>query len=301
MNKLTSTTDGLSSASQETGHLPRSPNGEPSDAHPLVARPHFSLRKHDGSSETLRQSQDLECVDEPAEATECLLSVRGLVKSYRKANVEIPVLKGVDLDVRPGEFLAIVGQSGSGKSTLLHLIGLLDHPDQGAVFLGGDRIDNVPVRIRDQLRNRTFGMVFQFYHLLPELTTLENILVPVMIGRSFWSYWRQRKEYRRRAIELLELIGLGHRLKHRPHELSGGELQRAAIARALINRPQILLADEPTGNLDPETGAEILNLLRTLRDEEHLTIVMVTHDHSIAALADRIVCLSGGKIRNEAT
>ncbi len=297
MNKLTRTSLGRSSAAQDANCLPRSDDAEPTSGHPLVAPPHFCLREHEVTAETVCPSQDLDRRDETAAGTDCLLSVRGLVKSYRKANVEIPVLKGVDLDVRPGEFLAIVGQSGSGKSTLLHLIGLLDQPDEGTVFLGRDRIDNVPVRIRDRLRNRTFGMVFQFYHLLPELTTLENVLIPVMIGRSLWSYWRERKEHQRRAAELLDLMGLGHRLKHRPHELSGGELQRAAIARALINRPQILLADEPTGNLDPETGAEILNLLRTLRDEEHLTIVMVTHDHSIAALADRIACLSGGQIR----
>jgi len=253
-------------------------------------------------SETILHSHPCETPSEVSiDPSERLLSVRGLVKSYRKASVEIPVLKGVDLDVWPGEFLAIVGQSGSGKSTLLHLLGQLDQPDDGAIFLGGDRIDNLPTHLRDRLRNQTFGMVFQFYHLLPELTTLENVLVPVMIGRSLWGYWRERAEHRRRATQLLELMGLGHRLKHRPHELSGGELQRAAIARALINRPKVLLADEPTGNLDPATGEEILNLLRTLREEEHLTIVMVTHDRAIAALADRIVSLSGGQIRKEGT
>jgi len=272
-------------------------------AHPTVSAPHFRVVEHDHEmSETILHSHPCETPSEVSiDPSERLLSVRGLVKSYRKASVEIPVLKGVDLDVWPGEFLAIVGQSGSGKSTLLHLLGQLDQPDDGAIFLGGDRIDNLPTHLRDRLRNQTFGMVFQFYHLLPELTTLENVLVPVMIGRSLWGYWRERAEHRRRATQLLELMGLGHRLKHRPHELSGGELQRAAIARALINRPKVLLADEPTGNLDPATGEEILNLLRTLREEEHLTIVMVTHDRAIAALADRIVSLSGGQIRKEGT
>lgn len=226
------------------------------------------------------------------------LSVRRLAKCYRKANVEIPVLKGVDLDVRGGEFLAIVGQSGSGKSTLLHLIGQLDQPDAGAIFLGDQRIDRLPVRARDVLRNRTFGLVFQFYHLLPELTLLENVLMPVMIRESVWRFWRQRREHHRRAEELLQMMGLSQRLKHRPHELSGGELQRAAIARALINQPRILLADEPTGNLDPTTGEEILSILKTLNREQGLTIVMVTHDQSIAAQAHRIVCLAHGKIRD---
>jgi lipoprotein-releasing system ATP-binding protein len=285
-------TDCDASQSAENAFLP---------GHPAIAPPHFQLgEQHRVTAEAISHSK-LRAVPEETsiKSGEPLLSVRGLVKSYRKASVEISVLKGVDLDVQSGEFLAVVGQSGSGKSTLLHLIGQLDQPDDGTIFLENKRIDNLPTHLRGRLRNRTFGMVFQFYHLLPELTTLENVLMPVMIGRSLWQYWRERTEHRRRARELLELMGLGHRLKHRPHELSGGELQRAAIARALVNRPQILLADEPTGNLDPATGQEILNLLRTLRQQEHLTIVMVTHDHSIAALADRIVCLAGGRIRSE--
>jgi lipoprotein-releasing system ATP-binding protein len=285
---------GKCDASQFTG------NASSTD-HPTIAPPQFHLgEQHDVTAEAISRPKLNAVPDETTiKSGGPLLSVRGLVKSYRKACVEIPVLKGVELDVQPGEFLAIVGQSGSGKSTLLHLIGQLDQPDDGTIVLENERIDNLPTHLRDRLRNRTFGMVFQFYHLLPELTTLENVLVPVMIGRSLLRYWCERREHRRRATELLELLGLGHRLKHRPHELSGGELQRAAIARALVNRPKILLADEPTGNLDPATGQEILNLLRTLKQQEHLTIVMVTHDHSIAALADRIVCLTGGRIRSE--
>jgi lipoprotein-releasing system ATP-binding protein len=219
-----------------------------------------------------------------------------LYKSYRKGAVEVPVLRGVSFTVRRGELLAIVGQSGSGKSTLLHLLGTLDAPDKGEVHYAGQRIDNLPARGRDLLRNRRFGMIFQFYHLLPELTTLENVLSPLMIAHSAWSYFRHRSEHRARAEKLLEMVGLGHRLKHRPRELSGGEMQRAAIARALIAQPDLLLADEPTGNLDQKTGEEIIQILRTLNREQNLTIVMVTHDRAIADQADRIVRLANGKI-----
>ena len=224
------------------------------------------------------------------------LRTTGLTKAYRKAAVEIPVLRGVDLEVHQGEFLAIVGQSGSGKSTLLHLLGLLDRPDDGSIRLGGSRIDDLTPAKRDRLRNQCFGMVFQFYHLLPELTALENVMVPGLIATGPLTGLRQRPRLRRRATELLELMGLSHRLRHRPRELSGGEMQRAAIARALMNRPQILLADEPTGNLDQATGREILKTLRTLNCTENLTIVMVTHDPTIAAQADRVVRLREGRV-----
>jgi len=219
-----------------------------------------------------------------------------LHKSYRKGSIEVPVLRGVSLSVCRGEFLAIVGQSGSGKSTLLHLLGTLDAPDQGEIYYAGRRIDNLAAKARDTLRNRHFGMIFQFYHLLPELSTLENVLMPLMITHGVLSFLRHRRQHRARAAELLELVGLDHRLKHRPQELSGGEMQRAAIARALIARPQVLLADEPTGNLDQVTGQEILRILRTLNRERNLTIVMVTHDRAIADQADRIVRLAGGRI-----
>jgi lipoprotein-releasing system ATP-binding protein len=219
-----------------------------------------------------------------------------LRKSYRKGQVEIPVLKGVNFDVQPGEFVSIIGASGSGKSTLLHLLGLLDGPDSGEIRFDGDRIDNLPMRRRDQLRNRQFGMIFQFYHLLPELSTLENVLAPQMIAAGAWSYLRARRRWAQEARELLDMVGLSHRLRHRPRELSGGEMQRAAIARALIMRPQVLLADEPTGNLDRSTGQEILRILRTLNAQENLTIVMVTHDLAIAEEADRIVRLCEGGV-----
>lgn len=219
-----------------------------------------------------------------------------LYKSYRKNAIEVPVLRGVSMSVRQGEFLSIVGQSGSGKSTLLHLLGTLDAPDRGKIYYAGQRIDNMDVRGCDVLRNRQFGMIFQFYHLLPELSTLENVLMPLMIAQGVWSYLRNRRRHRARAKELLELVGLGHRLKHRPRELSGGEMQRAAIARALVAEPDLLLADEPTGNLDQTTGEEIIRILRTLNEQRNLTIVMVTHDRAIAGQTDRVVRLVDGRI-----
>jgi lipoprotein-releasing system ATP-binding protein len=227
-----------------------------------------------------------------------MLTVRGLHKTYRKHSVQVKVLQGLDLEVRDAEFLAIVGASGSGKSTLLHLMGTLDHPDSGEVHLEGHRIDNLPAKIRDQLRNQTFGFIFQFYHLLPELSALENVLMPAMIANSIPRWYGRRKEIRQRATELLERFGLGKRLKHKPRELSGGEMQRTAIARALICQPRILLADEPTGNLDAETGQDIVRILRELNGRDGLTIVMVTHNMELAAGCDRIVKLIGGRVEN---
>jgi len=217
-------------------------------------------------------------------------------KTYRKGNHKVPVLRGVDISVRAGEFLSIVGQSGCGKSTLLHLLGLLDSPDVGEIHLDGSRIDDLPARSRDELRNHVFGFIFQFYHLLPELSLLENVLIPLMIRHSLPAYWRRRREFRNQAQEIITKVGLEHRLRHKPSELSGGELQRAAIARALIARPQVLLADEPTGNLDSETGQEIMDLLIGLNEQENLTIIMVTHDEGIAEQAHRIVRLTEGRI-----
>jgi lipoprotein-releasing system ATP-binding protein len=225
-----------------------------------------------------------------------LLAAKKLEKSYHKGKTEVPVLRGVDFSVRPGEFVAIVGQSGSGKSTLLHLLGTLDAPDSGEIVFEGNRIDNLPARGRDVLRNRHFGMIFQFYHLLPELTTLENVLAPVMIRLGVLSYFWQRQAHVERAKELLDMVGLSHRLTHKPRELSGGEMQRTAIARALIAQPKLLLADEPTGNLDQKTGGEILAILKRLNRDEGLTILMVTHDQAIARQADRTVRLVEGRV-----
>ena len=225
------------------------------------------------------------------------LRALGLHKSYRKGPIEIPVLRGIDLSVRSGELLAVVGQSGSGKSTLLHLLATLDAPDRGEIHFDGERIDNVSARRRERFRNQTIGMIFQFYHLLPELSALENVLVPRMIADSFLRYRRRRKEYRERAEWLLDLVGLSHRRHHRPAEMSGGEMQRAAIARALIAEPQLLLADEPTGNLDRKNGQAILELLQSLNDSQELTIVMVTHDLSVTQLVDRVVRLTDGRVQ----
>lgn len=225
-----------------------------------------------------------------------LLAAHQLKKSYRKGKIEVPVLRGVDFAAQTGAFTAIVGQSGSGKSTLLHLLGTLDAPDAGEIHFEGQRIDNLPSKARDRLRNRNFGMIFQFYHLLPELSMLENVLIPLMITDGVWSYWRNKKRHTERAAHLLEMVGLGHRLKHKPRELSGGEMQRTAIARALITDPQVLLADEPTGNLDRQTGREILEILRTLNADQNLTIIMVTHDNAIAAQADHTVRLVEGHV-----
>jgi lipoprotein-releasing system ATP-binding protein len=227
-----------------------------------------------------------------------VLSAKKLCKSYKKGKHVIPVLRGVDFAAREGDFTAIVGQSGSGKSTLLHLLGTLDAPDAGEIHFGARRIDNLPASQREALRNRTFGMIFQFYHLLPECSTLENVLMPMMIRHGVFSYWRKKREFVERAKHLIELVGLTHRLTHKPRELSGGEMQRTAIARALIANPSLLLADEPTGNLDQQTGREILDILRKLNEKERLTTVMVTHDLAIARQADHTVRLIEGVVQD---
>jgi lipoprotein-releasing system ATP-binding protein len=225
-----------------------------------------------------------------------MLTATNLHKTYRRHTTLVPVLRGLDLEVHPGEFLSVIGASGSGKSTLLHLLGTLDTPDDGEIRLEGRRIDDLPGRQRDELRNRTFGFIFQFYHLLPELNTLDNVLIPAMIEQSVFGWWRRRAELRKRAAGILDRVGLGHRLAHKPRELSGGEMQRAAIARALLNRPRVLLADEPTGNLDEETGRDIMKLLRSLNREEGLTIVMVTHNLELVAATDRVVRITAGRV-----
>ncbi len=227
--------------------------------------------------------------------SDVILQATGLHKSYQLGKVSLKVLKGVSITLQRGEFVAIMGASGSGKSTLLHLLGALDIPDAGTVRYEGRDIFAGSSRARDRLRNATFGFVFQFYHLLPELTVLENTLLPCMVGNSIWSWFSRRHALRRQATEMLERIGLGERLRHRPNELSGGERQRVAIARALANRPRVLLADEPTGNLDAATGREILGVLKAL-NQEGQTIVMVTHDPLVAASAHRIVSLVDGRI-----
>ena len=230
-----------------------------------------------------------------------LLRAVNLHKTYVKHANKITVLRGLNLDVCEGEFLSVIGNSGSGKSTMLHLLGTLDRPDDGRIYFENRRIDNLRAEERDKIRNQTFGFIFQFYHLLPELTALENVLSPALITHSFWSWWSVRRTMKQRAAELLDRVGLSHRASHRPSELSGGEMQRAAIARALINHPRILLADEPTGNLDSGNGQQIMALLRDLNHSEGLTIVMVTHNMELVADTDRVVKIADGRIETQNT
>ncbi len=227
-----------------------------------------------------------------------LLQVRSVRKAYRSGGGMLEVLRGVDFEVEPAGFVSVIGQSGSGKSTLLHLMGLLDAPDSGEVHLAGTRIDNLPTARRDRLRNTDIGMVFQAYHLLPELSALENVLSPLLVRFSIADWFRHKADARRRAESLLERFGLGGRLHHKPRQLSGGEMQRVAIARALVGQPRLLLADEPTGNLDEASGAGILEALCELNRSDGLSIVLVTHDQSIARRADRIVRLVAGRVEN---
>jgi ABC-type lipoprotein export system ATPase subunit len=253
--------------------------------------------------------------------SEALLRLVNIHKSYRMGNDVVRVLKGVNLEVRDGEFVAIMGASGSGKSTLLHIAGALDRPDLAAV---PDRADNgngkaVPlnppgevwvrmpgrtamtavsrmgVLARHRLRNQAIGFVFQFYHLLPELNVLENVLLPAMVEAPFYMAFVRARPRKEAALRLIEAFGLTTRIRHRPAQLSGGERQRVAIARALINKPALLLADEPTGNLDTKTGRTILDVLVKLHQEGQ-TILLVTHDAHVAGLADRTVELADGRI-----
>lgn len=225
------------------------------------------------------------------------LQAQELTKAYRKGrSLEVPVLHGVDFSIEPGELVSIVGASGSGKSTLLHLLGLLDAPDSGSIHLNGERIDNLPDKKRDVLRNQAFGFVFQSYHLMPELTALENVLMPHLIRLSPLQWFAKKRELKREAMMWLERVGLDHRAKHKPSELSGGEMQRTAIARALSGNPQIILADEPTGNLDAETGESVMKLLHDLNRERGMTMIVVTHDLNVARRTDRVVRLNQGLV-----
>jgi lipoprotein-releasing system ATP-binding protein len=227
-----------------------------------------------------------------------LLEAQDVHKSYRMGHTQVRVLKGVNLRIRAGEFTAVVGASGSGKSTLLHILGALDKPDKGRVRLRGDDLAKQPGRRLNRFRNRTVGFVFQFYHLLDELNVLENVLLPKMAGKSFIGWLVCRRAAKNRAKELLGQFGLSQRVRHKPYQLSGGERQRVAIARALMNEPEILLADEPTGNLDSKTGNGILEVLERLNGTGQ-TILIVTHDERIAARAGRVIRLADGVIRQE--
>jgi lipoprotein-releasing system ATP-binding protein len=225
-----------------------------------------------------------------------ILRAQALKKTFRMGDSEVTVLKHVDLSLQAGEFVAIEGRSGSGKSTLLHLMGALDAPDSGSIEFDGQDLARLSGPARSRVRNKQFGFVFQFYHLLPELNVVENTLLSPLIENSWFSFRSKKAELRDRAGALLAKLGLGHRLAHRPNQLSGGERQRVAIARALMNSPRILFADEPTGNLDAETGRQIMDVLEQLHRETGQTVVMVTHDRSLAREADRVLVLKEGRL-----
>jgi len=222
--------------------------------------------------------------------SEPLLSVRGATKNYKIINRSLEVLRGVDLQVKRGEFLALRGASGAGKSTLLHLIGGLDSPNSGEILFAGRDIAKFAESELAHFRNRCVGFIFQAYHLLPELTALENVCLPARVGRISVASAAAR------AVALLEQVGLKDRIEHRPYELSGGEQQRVAIARALITGPEMILADEPTGNLDSRTGTEIIELLKSLCVQTNAALIIATHDAKIAGAAQRIIELADGRI-----
>jgi lipoprotein-releasing system ATP-binding protein len=227
-----------------------------------------------------------------------ILRATGLRKTFLSGDSKLTVLHSVDLVVRSGEFIAIEGRSGSGKSTMLHILGALDSADGGSVEFQGKNIQALGGAERSRLRNTEFGFVFQFYHLLPELNVLDNTMLAAMVQHSAVSF--PASQTKERATKILTQFGLGERLKHRPAHLSGGERQRVAIARALMNSPKVLFADEPTGNLDADTGRQIMSVLENLHDEQGQTIVMVTHDRTLAGRADRILVLKDGKLSNPA-
>jgi predicted ABC-type transport system involved in lysophospholipase L1 biosynthesis ATPase subunit len=222
--------------------------------------------------------------------SDVLLSARGLHKTYTLGRRSLEVLRGVDLELRRGEFLALRVASGAGKSTLLHLLGGLDTPNQGEILLAGRNLATLGRRDLARVRSQEVGFIFQAYYLLPELDALENVCLPARMART------PAAEAEARGRELLGRVGLGERVEHKPYELSGGEQQRVAIARAMINRPDLILADEPTGNLDSHTGAEIIDLLCALRDEKQTTLIMATHDARVAARAPKVVELVDGQI-----
>jgi lipoprotein-releasing system ATP-binding protein len=224
-------------------------------------------------------------------AENVVIRASALGKTYAEGKLRTPVFDGLELSVRKGETVAILGASGAGKSTLLHLLGGLDTPTSGEVYVDGHRMSAMSDAERGRLRNRALGFIYQFHHLLPEFTALENVMLPVVLGGVSVS------EARKRSRELLESVGLGHRLDHKPGELSGGERQRAAVARALVNRPGCVLGDEPTGNLDEKTAATVFDLMLALNRDQQTSLVLVTHDRRLARKLDRVLELHEGRLR----
>ncbi len=223
---------------------------------------------------------------------DAVIRCEGLGKTYAEGRMETPVFYGLDLCVKRGETVAIVGASGAGKSTLLHLLGGLDMPTAGEVYVSGQKMSALSDAERGRLRNRALGFVYQFHHLLPEFTALENVMLPVLLSGA------PVREAQTRADELLRAVGLGHRLEHKPGELSGGERQRAAVARALVNRPACVLGDEPTGNLDEKTAQTVFELMLALNRDHGTSLVLVTHDHRLARKLDRVLELHEGSLRS---
>jgi lipoprotein-releasing system ATP-binding protein len=222
-----------------------------------------------------------------------MLSANGISKTYQQGQNDLPILRNLEVAVHEGEMVAIVGRSGSGKSTLLNILAGLDHPDSGEVTLAGCCWQQTGERERDRVRNQSLGFVYQFHHLLPEFSAVENVAMPLRIAGS------NKSKARVRALELLTQVGLSERANHRPNQLSGGERQRVAIARGLANNPAVVLMDEPTGNLDVETASEVRDLIRELSCSASTAFVVVTHDPSFAAYADRVMTLSNGRLEGE--
>ncbi len=225
-----------------------------------------------------------------SESSALVLACRGISKIFKQGGAEIEVLHQIDLEVKAGEMIAIIGNSGSGKSTLLHLLGGLDQPTQGRILINGQSLNDLSENEKSRIRNQYLGFIYQFHHLLPEFTALENVSMPLLIRGE------RPKSIQAKAEMLLESVGLKDRLDHRPNQLSGGERQRVAIARALVTDPLCILADEPTGDLDPRNAEQVFQIFLRLQSERQTSVIMVTHDHSLAKMAQRMMTLRNGSL-----